>query len=142
MHTNRSRIYQSGPYSDQRLSNLRPVSAKSTDWSRSWGVPKLIQLLVTSREEEKTHTVSTVTGTCTTQWVNPSAFGNPKFCSVIGGSQETCSCEIDIVECIHEKWVWDTISSTCSDQDFDLQGKQIIRFFFETVPMKSSVAAG
>lgn len=108
-------------------------------------VPKLLDQVYRHRRDEEFDerpTVSAFTRSCTSQRIYPSALRDPEFLRVLNRGQHASSSQIDSIEGVHQERV--SIQSVIlpSYSVKYSQGKQIMRFFFVTVPIDTSVSAG
>jgi hypothetical protein len=56
----------------------------------------------------KPRTIESIAGTGSPQGKNPLAFWNSEFSGVVCARQKDCSGQVNIIEGIHQKWIWRT----------------------------------
>lgn len=138
---NRSRTGRYHPFLVQRCSGIDPGTLRLTDLRRSSDGSRLYLISYASWLGGGQLTLITVTISGTAARIDPFALWNVQFTGIFGRCDNTCSSQVDDVECVHQKGICHCTSATLVkhiETQNSIQGKQIMRFFEDTVPMVCS----
>src|SRR5699024_1395102 len=139
---NRSRTGRYHPFLVQRYSDTDPGTWKSTDSRRSSDGSRLYRVNYASWLGDGRPTLIAITISSTAARIDPFVLREAQFTGIFGRGDNTCSSQVDDVECVHQKGICPCTSATLvksSTETYNsIQGKQIMRFFEDTVPIVCS----